>query len=172
MFNLFKKQPQPETPSAPTAQPEASIPNALRNRRSVELKIKSMSLACEAKIIRREESRLKERQKRDGSLIAIRERIYWHRVQDVRWEARDTFIARAFLAGIPYTCVEFARYDAPEWTRVAAMIKKYGSGTTAELERFERWKAEGDAEVVSLTRGAKKKVRKPKTEPTVTSAVL
>ena len=73
---------------------------------STELKIKSKSLAAEARIIREEERRLcrrarhqAQRQRPADKLRRTRLSLYEHRVHDVRSEARATFIARAFLAG-------------------------------------------------------------------------
>jgi hypothetical protein len=57
-----------------------------------------------------------------------------HRKWDVRNENRATFIARAYLSGIPYNQVEQKRKPENEYTfqwhilpRVASMIAKYGA---------------------------------------------
>lgn len=87
---------------------------------SIELKIKAMSLAAEAKIIRNQEQRItrniRKRRARglpdtanDGlneRLAAHRHDIRSHRIFDLRREARATCWARAFIAGKPKLLIE------------------------------------------------------------------
>lgn len=95
---------------------------------SVQLKIKSKHLALEPNIIRKEERILLNRMKKSpcfglnywdhrhnfdsitkqkyGNLEYRYNSLFSHRVQDVRREARATFLARAFLKGKPYISVE------------------------------------------------------------------
>ena len=92
----------------------------------VELKIKSKHLSAEAKIIRFEEEKL--RQKDRTTFFSLR----WHRKWDVRNENRATFLARAFLAGKTYKSVERKVHDLPLLyiyilPRVLVMANKYGS---------------------------------------------
>lgn len=56
--------------------------------RRAELRVKIKSLAAEARIIRREELRSKERGRR-----AERESLYAHRTYEVRREARSSLLA-------------------------------------------------------------------------------
>ena len=82
---------------------------------SVELKIKSKHLSVEAKIIRFEERKLKDKidyirshfnnddlTKLETTFHSIRN----HRKVDVRNENRATFLARAMISGKPYRVVE------------------------------------------------------------------
>lgn len=92
----------------------------------VELKIKSKHLSVEAKIIRFEEEKLRNRDK--AKFFSLRE----HRKLDVRNENRATFLARALLAGKAYKTVERKVHDLPKLyysilPRVLVMANKYGS---------------------------------------------
>ena len=107
---------------------------------SIELKIKSKHLSEEARIIRFEEQKLRrqvlwlrERQqnedKEHNKYIELKE----HRRWDVRNENRATFIARAYLAGKPYSSAELKRKSENEFTfnayiipRVVSMVNRYG----------------------------------------------
>lgn len=125
---------------------------------SIELKIKSKHLAQEAKIIRQEELKLKSRAEwvryKQGWKYAERtERsllnIHNHRVVDVRNENRATFLARAFLRGVPYSSLE-SRHNKSRTIsenpklfdhlrrRVHSMVNKYGSGYV-EMDDIIRW---------------------------------
>lgn len=112
---------------------------------SIELKIKSKHLALEPAIIRKEEQKLLKRiqqlkayhQINDhwDSIIAPVHHKWWdlqhHRKWDVRNESRATYIARAYIKGIPYRTAEqksefndtFKRFILP---RVFDMVAKYG----------------------------------------------
>lgn len=106
---------------------------------SIELKIKSKHLSEEAKIIRFEEHKLtkqikwlKEHQQQYETPFWKRQSLNWHRRHDVRNENRATFLARAFIAGKPYSSVEQKRNPEKEYDfrylvvpRVLAMVKKY-----------------------------------------------
>lgn len=89
---------------------------------SIELKIKAMSLAEEARIIRREECIAKDRGER-----GLYERLNWHRRYPVRREARHTHLARAYLKGVPYRAVERKAHEAPSIRKIADMVRRYGS---------------------------------------------
>lgn len=99
---------------------------------SIELKIKAKHLALEPAIIRKEEKKLKKqfdwfRKKHqivDASLFAIykdhpelyklhskRYSLEHHRKTVVRNASRSTHLARAFIAGMPYSRVEKKRED-------------------------------------------------------------
>lgn len=86
---------------------------------SIELKIKAMSLAAEAKIIRNQERRitrnLRKRRVRlfkRGIVVNVApameelQGIRSHRIFDLRREARATCWARAFIAGKPKPLIE------------------------------------------------------------------
>ena len=125
---------------------------------SVELKIKSKHLSEEARIIRFEESKLLKG-------IDYRRRKYYeaghndeykvwndknwrdyyslnvHRKRDVRNENRATFLARAYIAGVPYNTVEHKRkpeneliFKAQILPRIFAMVAKYGNNEAGDRE--------------------------------------
>lgn len=110
----------------------------------IELKIKAKHLALEPAIIRKEEAKLKRQIKHhrsDDHISAIT--LTWklhsltnHRKIDVRNESRATHLARAYIAGKPYSYVEsttrrndwsveahFIQFIIP---RITAMVQRYG----------------------------------------------
>lgn len=123
---------------------------------SIELKIKSKHLSEEARIIRFEERKLfkqfqwaKKKHYETGSNDEYKyyldpawrkwDDISNHRKWDVRNENRATFLARAYIAGIPYNRLEQKRKD--EWTfrsrivpRIASMVAKYGKYEDGDRE--------------------------------------
>ena len=118
---------------------------------NIELKVKSCSLAAEARIIRNLANSLRKRQakilgdaqrlsylsdptSRDrsmelenygASLRLQRLNITDHRRTVVRNEASATHLARAFIGGMPYKRVEAKCWTQPDWTKVLGMVKKY-----------------------------------------------
>jgi hypothetical protein len=89
------------------------------------LKIKIKSLACEARIIRKEE------QKRKGGYTpndAILNSLHRHRVIDVRCESRNANLAYAYLNGKSYRSIERICYTKPSVAKIARMVGKYGEG--------------------------------------------
>jgi hypothetical protein len=137
---------------------------------SVELKVKSKHLSEEARIIRFEERKqLKQYQwAQDQYRATGKNDMYprWddkafntycslnhHRKWDVRNENRATFLARAFIAGVPYETVEQKRKPDNEGTfnltvlpRVCAMVAKYGNQVKGDVEweirkGYRRYKA-------------------------------
>ena len=107
---------------------------------SIELKIKSKHLSVEAKIIRFEENKLKKQiawlhknkpkevYSKELELVSLSN----HRKCVVGAENRATFLARAFIAGMPYKKVECKRKDSKAYEfntfvipRVLEMVKKY-----------------------------------------------
>lgn len=106
---------------------------------SVELKIKSKHLGLEAGVIRFEEHKIKKQMRwKSKTQQPIDHEIYQlnnlknHRRWDVRNENRATFLARAYIAGIPYKALEAKRKPENEsrfknnvLPRVAAMVSKY-----------------------------------------------
>lgn len=100
----------------------------------VYLKIKIMSLAAEARIIRKET-------KRWPGESAERLGLYHHRIEDVRSEARSGLLAYGFLRGRPYRKMEALGSTVPDWKRVEALITKYGDGDLrGRMQRFSEWK--------------------------------
>lgn len=125
---------------------------------SIELKIKSKHLSEEAKIIRHEERKLlkgiqyrRNKHKESGnnteynvyadkafsSYISLNQ----HRRWDVRNENRATFLARAYIAGVPYNSVEQKRKEDKEidfrqaiFPRICAMVVKYGKREDGDWE--------------------------------------
>ena len=118
---------------------------------SIELKIKSKHLALEPAIIRKEEQKLSKQIKHykayhqisgDGctwsyskhhpdlyNMCLKRGSLNSHRRWDVRNEARATYLARAYLKGMPYKTVE-PNSDGKLWSPVMdsliRMVMKYG----------------------------------------------
>ena len=117
---------------------------------SIQLKIKSKHLSLEAKVIKFEEAKLKKQirwhsksqspnKKLESELNSITE----HRKWNVRNENRATFLARAFIAGVPYKTVENKCSDVYKrgqqiLPRVLSMVKKYHS-YKLEMEDIKSW---------------------------------
>jgi hypothetical protein len=125
---------------------------------SIELKVKSKHLSEEARIIRFEERKLFKQYSwalaryRDTGMTDMYPRwndkafmsyssLNRHRKLDVRNENRATFLARAFIAGVPYTTVEQKRNPDKEKTfnfivlpRVITMVVKYGKLEKGDYE--------------------------------------
>ena len=118
----------------------------------IELKIKSKHLALEPSIIRCEERKLRKQMKYNRGeksywdLERKRDSLILHRRWNVRNESRATELARAYLAGKPYTYVEkkrkcdgmFQLYIVP---RIVAMVTKYGKGDQRKVDRktIQEW---------------------------------
>ena len=118
---------------------------------SVQLKIKSKHLALEPAIIRNEEKKLLKQIKHHKQYHQIVAGNMWdyykdhpdlfklygkyinlynHRKYDVRNEARATFLARAYIKGMPYKVVESKTKDGGLCSAVSSslvrMVMKYG----------------------------------------------
>ncbi len=125
---------------------------------SVELKIKSKHLSEEAKIIRFEERKLFKQYQwalnnyraagnndmyprcNDKAFMSYAS-LNHHRRYDVRNENRATFLARAYIAGVPYNTVEHKRKPENELIfktqilpRIFAMVAKYGNNKAGDRE--------------------------------------
>jgi hypothetical protein len=116
-----------------------SVPQSDRRRL---LKIKLKSLATEAKIIRLEES--KARYSKRPEVQAIREEMYHHRIDVVRFHSRSTGLAYGFIRGRKYRDIE-ARGEISEalWNGVMKrpildMIHKYGP-QKIPAELLDQW---------------------------------
>lgn len=101
-----------------------------------KLKVKAKSLAEEARIIRREESKFHGMDKWD---------LQNHRKYDVRNEARATQLAIAFLKGRNYLDVEYR--GIRDWNtfqvlilpRVVTMVRKYGNDKKLSYDAVRNW---------------------------------
>lgn len=120
---------------------------------SIELKIKSKHLGLEAKVIKFEEEKLKcQIRWFCNKLMPVDTKLEWklnsivhHRKWDVRNENRATFLARAFIAGVPYKTVEHTRKPENEYTfqiyvlpRVLAMVNRYHNRNVTK-DAIEEW---------------------------------
>lgn len=119
---------------------------------SIELKVKAMSLAAEAVIIRRQQRKLERArhtaaarkmaamfgngaeaeviQSEDLAKYLNGNDPQWmslqhHRRVDVRQASRATHLARMFIKGVPYRAVEYACHDRPDWGAVEKMVRRY-----------------------------------------------
>jgi hypothetical protein len=123
---------------------------------SIELKIKSKHLSEEARIIRFEEKKFLKgyrwdinQHKSAGHNDPLKPydstnyrkfaSLQHHRKWDVRNENRATFLARAYLAGVPYTKVEQKRKDEFHFLhyilpRICSMVVKYGPRIDGDWE--------------------------------------
>jgi hypothetical protein len=133
------------------------ISSKVRKMNPVELKVKSKALEAEAKIIRTEENRVKaqfrynrykqEQRKADAASFRLKS-LQDHRRGIVRQVAHDTFIARAFLGGRPYSthAVTKKGMGYTSWYSVRNMVRKYGGPefkimTNEEIDdKLEAWK--------------------------------
>lgn len=124
------------------------LAKARRERNLLFLKVKAKSLAEEAKIIRKEEIRIKNMKYFDEATQSERNFTMWklhvHRANDVRNESRATHLARTFLRGKGYSTVENLGRLKDSYTflyivipRVLKIINKYGDKTTEhELKKW------------------------------------
>lgn len=85
------------------------------------LKIKIMSLATEAQIIRAEERRWPR-----AGMQGTRFELAQHRRFDVRNEARSALLAYGFLRGRPYLRMEAKCWTAPDVSRIMEIAAKFG----------------------------------------------
>ena len=107
------------------------------NLNSIKLKVKALSLAEEARIIRRLEKGCEDKYGFNP--------IYDHRIKNVRYEARATNLARAFLSGKAYKRAERSRKPEKEYNfnyikkRLIKIVSNYGYyGDNAEAA-IETW---------------------------------
>ena len=98
-----------------------------------QLKMKICSLAAEARIIRREETKWRG----DSS---VRSSLRKHRTGVVRREARASQLAYGFLRGRRYAQLEKAESVRADWTRVASLVTKYGARDKAHAtQQLNEW---------------------------------
>lgn len=103
----------------------------------VKLKIKIKTLAEEARIIRKEEKRIKDGKEENKYHIND---LHLHRVGVVRRCARETHLAYAYLRGFSYSDIEKSAKRKPNWDAVAKMVAKYG--TIEQNKEFQKWISE------------------------------
>lgn len=104
----------------------------------IYLKIKVVSLAAEAKLIRREEHRIKAKPRAAGEAPpAAWFGLNSHRREDVRNEARAACLAYGYLRGRAYKQMEAKCHTKPPFTRVVDLVKKYG--TKEDYEKLAAW---------------------------------
>ena len=114
----------------------------------IELKIKSKHLALEPQIIKHEERKLKHQMKHhrsddNVSSIELERKLHSltnHRKCNVRFEARATYLARAYLEGKDYKTVEHKRDDEGTFQfyivpRIVSMVTKYGKGEQRKITK-------------------------------------
>jgi len=103
---------------------------------SIELKVKLKSLAEEARIIRKEELKLKVERK----FYKLNE-LHIHRVQHIRPIARATHLAYGLIRGLGYHQIERTSKSQPNWGKVRAMVEKYSEldERKANLEMLKLW---------------------------------
>jgi hypothetical protein len=95
------------------------------------LKIKIMSLAAEARIIRNEERKWRGDH-------PVRFGLREHRVTVVRDEARVAQLAYGFVRGRSYAQLESNPKSTPNWARVATLAARYGDKKVT-LEQVMAW---------------------------------
>jgi uncharacterized protein YxeA len=117
--------------------------------KSPQLKIKILSLAEEAKIIRNEENRFLSfsknaaKSEHKSEHLATYRDLKAHRKGIVGKESRDALLAYGFLRGRAYIRMETKRFSDPNWGNIERMILKYGKEGSQKLkQRFEQWKQE------------------------------
>lgn len=104
---------------------------------TVYLKVKIKSLAVEAAIIRKEENRIACAGAKTDTWWSLR----YHRIQDVRSEARSAQLAYAMLRNRPYQALEAKCYEKPNVARIAELVRKYGALAKTREEIFALVKA-------------------------------
>lgn len=124
------------------------------------LQIKGLSLAAEARIIKR----LEQSKRRNPKLRAS---LHLHRVNEVRSEARSTHLALGFLRGRTmaemekplrpenqgHVATKNMTRTAPNWKRIEQLVNKYGVQyfeTAQELaQKFAEFKDTGSVGVTN-----------------------
>jgi len=97
--------------------------------RTIHLKIKVRSLADESRSIRREAN------KTSGM---AKWRLNHHRTTVVREHTRYNLLAYGILRGIPYRVMERRCHEAPDFSKVATIAKRFG----ASEEMITSWTEE------------------------------
>lgn len=121
------------------------------SRFPIELKVKSMSLAAEARIIRKLEKKFTKRRVRNGDFwefpptderaIPTVNALVHHRKVVVREEARRTLLAYGFIRGRAYEIMENNSVTPVNWKQVEKMVAKHAPDT---LPLFAEWAASAE----------------------------
>lgn len=114
------------------------------------LRIKIISLAFEAKAIRRDEKYYLAKARRRAAAQKSGDQakeIFWglrrHRIIDVRREARASYLAYGFLRGRTYKQLEAKTYTQPDWVKVADIVRRFGElnlKVDQIKERINQWR--------------------------------
>jgi hypothetical protein len=104
---------------------------------SNHLKIKLKSLAAEVRIIKNQERKYKGPNWGSSYQRSLLQR---HRLDVVRPEIRHTHLAYGYLRGRSLDQIESCAKTEPDWERVYAMVKKYGSFQQRERSTFDAWR--------------------------------
>lgn len=86
--------------------------------RTIHLKVKVLSLAAEARIIRRQAKRAKG---------MVKWRLNQHRTEVVRDHSRHNLLAYGILRGVPYRKMEQKCSEKPDFDRVSSIAKRFGA---------------------------------------------
>jgi len=126
--------------------------------RATHLKIKLKTLAAEARIIRKEESKALEAGRKGRSLdrddYERHYRAFWslrhHRTGIVRSVARTNGLAYGFLRGHTYAQMEAkCRSDnQPNFDEIEKIVKRFG--TSDDLARWPQWLEEAKAHLTNI----------------------
>lgn len=101
--------------------------------RTIHLKVKVMSLAAEARIIRQQVWKAKG---------MVKWRLNEHRTDVVRVHARHNGLAYGILRGVPYSAIEKKCDKKPDFEKVATIAKRFGSDekmVSAWVEKAEAY---------------------------------
>lgn len=101
---------------------------------TIFLRVKIKSLAAEARIIRREESRWPHGRRELGGIWS---QLNSHRRFDVRKEARSAQLAYGLLRGRLYTVLEAKTWEAPDLHRICYLVGKYGTGRNLPTDKVQ-----------------------------------
>lgn len=91
-----------------------------RQNMLVELKIKIISLADEARTIRKEQNKI-PKGRRQGQFQSL----HHHRTMVVRPESRAAHLAYGYLRGVQYRQMEAKCWVKPDWDKVLRIAKKF-----------------------------------------------
>lgn len=115
----------------------------------VYLKVKIMSLAAEARIIRHQErlwlnrARAAKKVEHQGEHRSLFWGLRNHRIEMVRREARSALLAYGYLRGRPYRVMEATCFEAPDRIKVAELVMRFGGkGLKDEIQAaIKAWMA-------------------------------
>lgn len=119
---------------------------------NVHLRVKAMSLAAEASIIRKHERKILKHSRwqaiyhtiedaKDSRLVFTS--LHHHRVNVVRKHCRTANLAYGFVRGRSYKQMEQKCYEHPDWSAVEKLVLKYADGDPRDvMQRFSQWKAD------------------------------